>query len=61
MGRGPTDGVVDSEFRVFRVPNLSLVSTAAFPTGGGANPTMMLMMAALRTADRLAGSAVLPI
>jgi choline dehydrogenase-like flavoprotein len=55
MGRGPTDGVVDSDFRVFRVPNLNLVSTAAFPTGGGSNPTMTLMMAALRTADRLAG------
>jgi choline dehydrogenase-like flavoprotein len=61
MGRGPTDGVVDSDFRVFRIPNLSLVSTAAFPTGGGANPTMMLMMAALRTADRLAGRAVLSV
>jgi choline dehydrogenase-like flavoprotein len=55
MGRSATDGVVDSEFRTFRVPNLSLVSTAAFPTCGGANPTMMLIMAALRAADRLAG------
>ncbi len=57
LGRGPNDGVVDSDFRVFRVPNLSVISTAAFPTGGGANPTMMLMMAALRTADRLASRA----
>ena len=40
MGRDPTDCVVDSDFRVFRVPNLSLVSTAAFPTGGGTNPTI---------------------
>ena len=61
MGHSPTDGLVDGAFRVFRIPNLSLVSTAAFPTGGGANPTMMLMMAALRTADRLAGRAVLSI
>jgi choline dehydrogenase-like flavoprotein len=53
MGRSPADGVVDADFRVFRVPNLSLISTAAFPTVGGANPTMMLMMAALRAADRL--------
>jgi choline dehydrogenase-like flavoprotein len=27
-----------------------------FPTGGGANPTMMLMMAAFRLADRLAAA-----
>jgi hypothetical protein len=50
----PSRGVVDREFRTFRVPNLSIVSTATFPRGGGANPTMTLMMAALRTADRLA-------
>jgi choline dehydrogenase-like flavoprotein len=55
MGRSPADGAVDSDFRTFRVPNLSLVSTATFPTVGGANPTMMLITAALRTADRLAG------
>jgi choline dehydrogenase-like flavoprotein len=54
MGIGPTHGVVDGELRTFRVPNLSVVSTATFPTGGGANPTMTLMMAALRTADHLA-------
>ena len=55
MGHGATDGVVDDHFRTFRVPNLRVVSTAAFPTCGGANPTMTLIMAALRTADQLAG------
>ena len=54
MGSDASRGVVDGELRAFRVPNLSVVSTATFPTGGGANPTMMLMMAALRTADRIA-------
>jgi choline dehydrogenase-like flavoprotein len=53
MGSNAARGVVDNDFRVFRVPNLSLVSTAAFPTAGGANPTMMLMMAALRAADQI--------
>jgi GMC oxidoreductase/FAD binding domain len=53
MGSDARKAVLDSDLRTFRVPNLSVVSTAAFPTGGGANPTMMLMMAALRTADRL--------
>ncbi len=54
MGRNPAEGVVDADLRAFRVPNLSVAATSAFPTGGGANPTMMLMMAALRLADRLA-------
>jgi choline dehydrogenase-like flavoprotein len=55
MGRTAKDGVLDSELRAFRAPNLSVASTSAFPSAGGANPTMMLMMAALRLADRLAG------
>jgi choline dehydrogenase-like flavoprotein len=54
MGTDVSRGVVDGELRTFRVQNLSVVSTATFPTGGGANPTMMLMMAALRAADRIA-------
>jgi choline dehydrogenase-like flavoprotein len=54
MGRAPADGVLDSDLRTFRVPNLSVAATSAFPTGGGANPTMMLMMAALRLADQIA-------
>jgi choline dehydrogenase-like flavoprotein len=54
MATSVSRGVVDRELRTFGVPNLSVVSTATFPTGGGANPTMMLMMAALRTADRIA-------
>ena len=55
MGTSAANGVVDRDLQTFRVPNLSVVSTATFPTGGGANPTMMLMMAALRLADRVAG------
>jgi choline dehydrogenase-like flavoprotein len=53
MGANPKRGVVDKDLRTFRVPNLSVVATSVFPTGGGANPTMMLMMAALRAADGL--------
>jgi choline dehydrogenase-like flavoprotein len=53
MGTTPRRGVVDRDLRCFRVPNLTVVSTAVFPSGGGTNPTMMLMMAALRAADRL--------
>lgn len=55
MGRTAQDGVLDAELRTFRAPNLSVASTSAFPSAGGGNPTMMLMMASFRLADRLAG------
>ena len=55
MGASPKMGVVDKDLRTFRAPNLSVLATSVFPSGGGANPTMMLMMAALRLADRLKG------
>jgi choline dehydrogenase-like flavoprotein len=54
MGRDASQGVVDGSGRTFRISNLSVVSTSTFPTGGGANPTMMMMMTALRTADAVA-------
>lgn len=41
-------GVLDAALRTFAVPNLRVVSTAAFPSGGAANPTMMLILFALR-------------
>jgi choline dehydrogenase-like flavoprotein len=53
MGLTPAEGVVDRNLRTFRVPNLSVVSTSTFPSAGGANPTMMLMMATLRLADHI--------
>ncbi len=60
MGAGAQAGVLDAQLRCWRIPNLSVVSTAAFPTGGAANPTLMLMLFALRTADRLAGRTMPP-
>jgi choline dehydrogenase-like flavoprotein len=33
--------------------NLSVLSTSVFPAGGGANPTLTLMLFALRLGDRL--------
>lgn len=56
MGGSAADGVVDADLRCFGVPNLSVLATSAFPTAGGANPTMTLACAAIRLADRLAGS-----
>lgn len=54
IGKSQRTGVVDKNLFTFRVPNLAVVSTSSFPTGGGANPTFMLMAFALRTADLIA-------
>jgi choline dehydrogenase-like flavoprotein len=53
MGTESSAAVVDSELRVFNIRNLWTASTATFPSGGGANPTMTLMLFTLRLADRL--------
>jgi choline dehydrogenase-like flavoprotein len=54
IGRAANRGVVDDRLRVHRIPNLRTVSTAVFPSGGSANPTLMLMLYALRLADDVA-------
>ena len=54
MGSSPANGVVDKNLHTFRVPNMMVVSTSCFPSGGGANPTFMLMAFALRAAERIA-------
>jgi len=53
MGRDATQGVVDRDLRVFAVQNLRVVATSVLPTGGGANPTMTLLMLAFRCAGQL--------
>lgn len=54
MARQPNEGVVNKDLEVFRLSNLRLVATSVLPTGGGANPTMYLMMLAFRCVDQLA-------
>jgi choline dehydrogenase-like flavoprotein len=54
MGRSAATGIVDANLRAFRVSNLHVVSTSTFPSGGGANPTFMLMAFALRAANQIA-------
>ena len=53
MAASPELGVVDNHLRVFGLRNATVASTSAFPTGGGANPTMMLLMLSLRLVDEL--------
>lgn len=48
MGLDPASGVIDRDLRLFALPQVQLLSTAAFPSGGGANPTMTLFLLALR-------------
>ncbi len=44
----PEDGVVDTDLRLFGLQDVRVVSTSVLPSGGGANPTMMLLMLAFR-------------
>lgn len=65
MSAAPQDGVVDTDLRVWGVPNLNVCSTAVFPTSSHSNPTLTLLALAERLADRLtrrerAHDAVLP-
>ena len=53
MGTDRHTAVVDANFRSFAVENLWVMSTSAFPSGGGANPTLTLMLFAMRLADHL--------
>ena len=52
MGADSASGVVDRDLRLFALPQIQLLSTSVLPTGGGANPTMMLLLLALRCVDQ---------
>ena len=52
MGNDAATGVVDRDLRLFALPQIQLLSTSVLPTGGGANPTMMLMLLAARCVDQ---------
>jgi choline dehydrogenase-like flavoprotein len=53
MGTDGRSAVVDQHLRTFAVPNLWVSSTSVFPSGGGANPTLMLTLFTMRLADQL--------
>jgi len=52
MGAEPAEGVVDKDLNLFGVSNVQLLATSVLPTGGGANPTMMLLLLAMRCVDQ---------
>jgi choline dehydrogenase-like flavoprotein len=53
MAARAADGVVDSDHRVFEIPNLYVVDGSTLPTQGAANPALTIMALAARAADRL--------
>jgi len=60
MGRTPAHGVVDSDHRVWGVPNLFLADGSVMPTQGSANPALTIMALASRLAERLGDKRVAP-
>ncbi|HLI60531.1 MAG TPA: GMC family oxidoreductase [Solirubrobacteraceae bacterium] len=54
MGFTPEESVVDSDHRVWGVPNLFVVDGSVFPTEGAANPALVIMALADRCAGLLA-------
>lgn len=53
MGESPATGVVDSNQRVFGVPNLYMAGSSVFATGGHANATFTIVQTTLRLADHI--------
>lgn len=53
MSSSPHAGVVDEQCRIHGVENLSIGSSAVFPTSGHSNPTLTIIALCLRMADRL--------
>jgi len=53
ISRRPEDGVLDPDLAVHTFDDLFVVSSSAFPSSGQANSTFMVVVFALRLADRL--------
>jgi choline dehydrogenase-like flavoprotein len=61
MGTDPETSVVDAHGRTHECPNLYVADASVFPSsGGGEAPSLTIHALALRTADRIAGAAMLP-
>jgi choline dehydrogenase-like flavoprotein len=56
MGTDPSTSVVDPDLNVHGLSNLSIASSAVFPSGSQANSTLLAVALAMRLAYRLANS-----
>jgi choline dehydrogenase-like flavoprotein len=54
MGTNSRSAVVNPDLRTFAISNLWIASTSVFPSGGSANPTLMLTLLTMRLAEHLA-------
>jgi choline dehydrogenase-like flavoprotein len=54
MAADPADGVVDADLKVHGVDNVYVASSSVFVTSGQANSTFMIVVLAVRLADKLA-------
>lgn len=54
MSENPEFGVVDKNCKVWNVDNLYIAGSSVFSTGGGTNPTYMIVQLALRLGQHLA-------
>jgi choline dehydrogenase-like flavoprotein len=57
MGTAPENSVINSDHRVWGVPNLYVSDGSVCPTQGSANPALTIMALASRLAERLASGA----
>ncbi len=55
MAASARSGVVDANLAVFDLPNLYVLGSAVFPTGGHANPTLSIVALAVRLGRHLRG------
>ena len=53
MGRSDSDGVVDSNLKVFNTENVWVAGSSVFTEGGHTNPTLPIVQFSLRLADHL--------
>lgn len=53
MSDDPATGVTDADLKVHGVHNLFVLGSSVFPTAGAANPTLTIVLLALRLADHL--------
>ena len=58
MSSSHESGVVDSDHRVWGVPNLFVCDGSVMPTQGSANPALTIMALASRLAERLTSKRV---
>lgn len=56
MASDPRFGVVNENCRVHGIRNLFIAGSSVFPTGGGTNPTLTVVLLALRLADHLSAA-----